>query len=102
MPSASTWFKWTADCDVTRKRYAQAREALADCVADDVLDIADTATDSDSASAARVRVEARRWFAAKVKPTVYGDNVGLDLQANGGITISLQRYAPPLPEPDSE
>jgi hypothetical protein len=92
MPHPGTWLRWCEDDGVLRERYARARLALGDHVAESVLAIADTATDSDSASAARVRVDARRWFAGKVNPQ-YSEQMNLSVGGQG-LTIVLGRYEP--------
>ena len=94
MPSPGTWARWRSESGVLQERYARAREALADHWADEVVPISDTATDSDSAAAARVRVDARRWAASKFSP-VYSDNLNLLLGGQGGLTIVLGRFHDP-------
>ena len=115
MPGKSTVFRWLAENEAFRDQYARAREAQADALADDILDIADekcttvradkhhgTKADDDdgnvevvfdSAAVARnrLRVDARKWIAAKLKPKVYGDKVSAELSGpNGGeIPMSL-------------
>ena len=77
MPNYSTVTRWLQhpDREDFRKMYARAREAQADYLADELVDIADTATDRDSAAAAKVRTDARKWVAAKLRPKVYGERV---------------------------
>jgi len=76
MPSVSGVFKWL---DETEKhpglveRYARARKAQAEGYADEIVEIADTAHDRDSSAAAKVRADARKWVAAKLLPSKYGD-----------------------------
>jgi hypothetical protein len=41
MPAASTVFKWLTDNETFAEQYARAREAQADTLADEILDIAD-------------------------------------------------------------
>ncbi len=53
-------------------RYARAREEQADFYADEIITIADTEPD---AAIARVRIDARKWTASKLRPKVYGDRV---------------------------
>ena len=87
------WWEWlnAEGNESIRKLYDRAREQCADAFADQVLDVADTAIDSDTASAARVRADARKWLASKLSPSRYGDappSVG-----NGGqIVIQLGRF----------
>lgn len=87
------WWEWlnAEGNESLRKLYDRARENCADAFADQVLEVADSAIDSDTASAARVRADARKWLASKLSPSRYGDappSVG-----NGGqIVIQLGRF----------
>ena len=70
--------------------YRQANEDQADTLADEIIAIADSVKDAgpaDSAkvNAARLRVDARKWVAAKLKPKVYGDRVEAAL--TGAVTV---------------
>jgi hypothetical protein len=56
------------------QQYARAREIQADYLASECVEIADE--DPDPARA-RVRVDARKWYASKLKPKVYGDKIDL-------------------------
>ena len=79
MPSRSTVHRWIREEDAFRERYVRAREDQADALADQVLEIADAAAgENRSASAAKLRIEARRWAAAKLKPRRYGERAGQD------------------------
>lgn len=68
--------------------YARAREARADKMAEDILEIADDSahdkytdgdgverTDHEVVARARLRVDSRKWLAAKMFPKRYGDKV---------------------------
>jgi hypothetical protein len=73
MPSEMTVRRWAVhDVQGFASKYAHAREAQADHYADEIVTIADTAED---ANLARLRVDARKWFASKVAPKRYGDKV---------------------------
>lgn len=89
MPHASTVCRWlSADADF-REQYAHAREAQADTLFDDVLEIADDArndwmerrgeddagwvANGENIQRSRLRVDARKWMAAKLAPKKYGD-----------------------------
>ena len=80
MPSYPTVMEWLKSNDDFAGMYRQARQDQADTLADEILTIADSVKDAgpaDSAkvNAARLRVDARKWVAAKLKPKVYGDRV---------------------------
>jgi len=86
MPARSTVFKWLANVPEFADQYARAREAQADTMFEDVLDIADTAT-PEEVQVARLRVDARKWMAGKLRPKVYGDK--LDVAHSGELTINV-------------
>lgn len=88
MPSASTVCRWLAESEPFREQYAHAREAQADTLADEVLHIADTqevgekrvqkqsgveVTTGDMVEHRRLRVDARKWYAAKLCPRKYSE-----------------------------
>lgn len=90
MPSKSTVFKWLREQPDFSDQYARAREAQADCLFDDILEIADdgrndkytddegnTRTDHDVIARSKLRVDARKWMAAKLRPRVYGEKLAI-------------------------
>jgi hypothetical protein len=70
MPNVVTVYRWMAKHEEFCKLYARAREDQADTMADQIIDIADETGDPHDK---RVRVDARKWIAAKLKPKRYGD-----------------------------
>lgn len=81
LPSSSMIFRaLTSDAEF-REQYARAREAQADTHFDEILEIADDL--SEDANSRRVRVDARKWAASKLKPKVYGEK--LDLNHSGAV-----------------
>lgn len=76
----STVYDWIKKHPDFADNYTHAREAQADYLADGVLDIAD---DSNlQADDRRVKIDARKWYAGKLKPKKYGDKLGVG-QADG-------------------
>jgi hypothetical protein len=91
MPAPSTVYLWLAKYPEFSDQYARAREAQADAIFDDILDIADDATndwmernvDDDEGvgwklngehiQRSRLRVDARKWMAGKLRPKKYGE-----------------------------
>ncbi len=107
MPHTSTVCRWLADekNSAFREQYARAREAQADAIFDEILDIADE-TESDTKigkdgeeicnnewiSRSRLRIDARKWMAGKLQPKKYGEKLELDGNlALGAVTINLVR-----------
>jgi hypothetical protein len=72
-----TVLRWlsAAEHEDFRRHYARAREAQADYLADEMVWIADTDPDSNRA---RVRIDARKWMAARMSPRKYGEKATLE------------------------
>ncbi len=95
--SALTWIQ--ADSRRT-EMYARAREDRSDILADEIVAISDEtevkvryegeeaklAMDAAAVQRNRLRVDARKWVASKLKPRVYGEKVQVD--ANVSVTES--------------
>ena len=90
MPSVVTVYAWLAKHRPFLNMYAQARADQADTLADEIIDIADdsardTITTEDGReipntewiNRSRLRVDARKWVAAKLKPKKYGDSLAV-------------------------
>ncbi len=75
-PSAPTVCRWLRMEETAwfAEQYARAREVQADALFNDILDIVDQAEDPQIA---RLRMDARKWMAGKLRPKVYGDKVEL-------------------------
>jgi len=99
MPDYSTVTRWLdhPKHEVFRKMYARAREDQADYLADELVEIADTAKDRDSAAAAKVRTDTRKWVAAKLKPRKYGERVTQELTGPGGGPVEINNLLTEVP-----
>lgn len=85
MPSGTTVFRWLSDERYSsfREQYARAREAQADALFDECLDIADDGANDwmgeddkyngDAVQRSKLRIDTRKWMAGKLRPKVYGD-----------------------------
>lgn len=89
MPAASTVCLWLTKYREFAEQYAHAREAQADTLADEIIDIADDGTNDwmarhenrgggyelngEHVQRSKLRVDSRKWIAAKLKPKKYGD-----------------------------
>jgi len=83
MPDRTTVYTWLNsehdDYDnAFFNNYARARQDQADFYADEIIDISDTEADPNKA---RVRIDARKWKAGKMKPSVYSEK--LDITTKG-------------------
>ena len=95
MPSKAAVFRWLAAHADFRDQYARAREAQADALADELLDIADDGDNDwmerkgedgqslgwrengEAIQRSRLRVDTRKWIASKLKPKKYGDKLAV-------------------------
>jgi hypothetical protein len=99
MPSRASVFRWLSDetRQAFRDQYAHARDAQADALADEIVDIADDSAldivkggkygdqervNAEVVARARLRVDARKWVAAKLKPKKYGDKIEAEVNHN--------------------
>lgn len=90
------WMNWLAEDTALVDRYARAREAQADYLADELMDISDdksgdyvlrdgqTIVDSEAIARSRLRVDTRKWIASKLKPKKYGDKITNELTGKDG------------------
>lgn len=89
----STILGWLRDPvnETFRTKYARARVVQADAMDELILNTANSCT-SETAAADRVKIDAYKWRAMKLKPDVYGDKV--NLQNNGGSFDPVTVYLP--------
>jgi len=86
MPGRSTALRWLSIHPKFRDRYALAREAQADYLLEQLLDIADDTEDDtyedkdgrvrtnhEVVNRSRLRIDTRKWIIAKLAPKKYGD-----------------------------
>lgn len=108
MPNKGTVFRWLAADKALSDQYARARESQADALFDEILDIADDARNDwmarngadDSAYSlngehvqrTRLRIDARKWMAGKLRPKVYGEKLELSGNADAPLTVSIVKY----------
>lgn len=88
MPCMATIWRWLRENDNFAKRYTAAKQESADAMIEDILAISDQDDDEESTNRSRLRVDTRKWIAAKLRPEKYSEK--LDLTPSGGtvkITI---------------
>lgn len=76
MPAISTVMLWLSQDEKLSEQYARAKEEQADTIFQEVLEIADTAT-NEEVNVARLKIDARKWMAGKLRPKVYGDKIAV-------------------------
>lgn len=109
MPAISTVFRWMREIDGFSEHYARAKEEQADTLADEIIDISDEADtvvkdmgdgltavvfDSTAVARNRLRVDARKWVASKLKPKKYGEKIQQEHSGNVGFGLSINRRPP--------
>lgn len=102
MPNCSTVFRWMISHDDFCKQYDKAKVEQAEMLADEIISIADeehtviksqegkdieVTYDSTAVARNRLRVDARKWVASKLKPKKYGDKI--DHEVTGSVTLVL-------------
>ena len=107
MPNRRTVLKWLNDNEQFSRQYARAREEQAESFADEIVKIADEAVEPifidgvpleiegkpflaatpSSVAHARLKMDARKWVASKLKPKKYGEKI--EHEHNGNMTVTL-------------
>lgn len=88
MPSMRAVFNWLARYPDFVQQYTRARNEQAENYADDIVRIADEEQDP---AKARVRIDARKWVAAKLLPKKYGDRQTIE---GGEAPIKIETSSP--------
>lgn len=97
MPSYGTVMRWLAAKPAFQHMYARAKEDQADLMAGRIVEIADSAVAED-VHVARLRVDARKWVAAKLKPRKYGERLAQEVSGPEGGPIQVTRVETPAEE----
>jgi len=111
MPSRRSVVRWLADprCVDFREMYYYARRVQAEMLVDEIFDIADDSSkdwkaklnkdgevidyvpDNEAIQRSRVRIDTRKWYAAKMVPRIYGDNSQVELGVTGDLAELLKQ-----------
>ena len=101
-PNVVTVYRWLSRFPEFSNMYAKAKDQAADTLAEEIQAIADempmettdkdgnTKFDSAYIQWMRLRVDARKWVAAKLKPRKYGDRVELTGDKDNPLHINAQ------------
>jgi hypothetical protein len=99
-PTVGAFLLWVSEDPAAADRYARARSMCLDAMAEDILDIADTArigqksvskatgleiTEGDMVERSRLQVEARKWLMAKLAPQKYGERRHVEHSGSIGL-----------------
>jgi hypothetical protein len=88
MPARNTVFQWLESNIEFQDRYARARMAQADTYADEIVDLADAAEDHNKA---RLQIDARKWTAAKLRPSRYSERFLNEHTGKDGAPIAVRQ-----------
>lgn len=109
MPAQSTVFRWLEASEPFREQYARAREAQADTLFDEIVDIADDGRNDwmerissegevvgwkengEAARRSQIRIEARKWVAGKLRPKKYGEKIEVEHGGTVGHVHRIER-----------
>lgn len=105
MPNRVTVFRWLREHEGFSSQYARAKEEAADAFADEILDIADDAKNDwmerhdpnnpgyqfngEHVQRSKLRLEARKWIASKLKPKKYGDRLTHAGDPDAPVSVSI-------------
>lgn len=113
MPSRETVYQWLFDeeKEYFSDNYTKARNAQADVLFDELLDIADDGTndymeresrdgsvfntvDHEHIARSRLRVDTRKWYLSKVLPKKYGEKLDVDHTSKGKQIVGFNYILP--------
>ena len=95
MPSRQTVARWLAAKPDFQQRYKQAREVQAEFMADELLALADDATEDFygegqpnrvAVQRSKLKIDTRKWVASKLLPRKYGDRI--DMNVTGELSLA--------------
>lgn len=101
LPGDTLFYKRLAADAAFAERYTRAREVQAETLADEIISIADDDTgdwsdgedgprlNAEHIQRSRLRVDARKWTAAKLAPKKYGDKVQQEIGGPDGGEIPM-------------
>lgn len=105
MPAESTIHEWLKKHSEFSEKYVRAKEAYADSVFEEILEIADDsrndwveretrrgsfiALNDEAIGRARLRVDARKWMLGKLAPKKYGDKLEIEAKVEGEVKITI-------------
>ncbi|EJK83545.1 hypothetical protein [Rhizobium sp. AP16] len=108
LPAKSTVFAWLTQHEAFRTKYALAREAQADVLVDEMIDIADDGSNDwmekknadgeligwqengEALRRSQLRISTRQWIAEKMRPKKYGAKVEVEHGVTNGVADLLE------------
>ena len=85
----TTFYRELRRDDDRCQRYARAKDVGMDAIADDAMGIADAAlATNEEVAKARLQIDTRKWFLAKLAPKKYGERTVLAGDADNPLAIA--------------
>lgn len=86
---SSSVYRWLREERDFASSYTHAHDNRADTLADEIIEIVDEVQfgTMEEIAAARLRTDARKWIAAKLKPSKWGERI--EVENKGSITFNL-------------
>ena len=112
-PHEVTVYRWLDRHEEFRKKYARARELQAEHYAAEIIRLADTPVIAekrtikadgseevvigDNTERTRLQIDARKWYASKLAPKVYGEKIQQEHSGELGIKVIAIQPTTELP-----
>ena len=103
-PNPDTIFTWKREKQEFSDLYARAKRDQIEVLVDEILDISDDKSDdyytnskgedvfdSEHVQRSRLKIDTRKWYAAKLAPKIYGDKIMPDEKESNGDEINADR-----------
>tara|TARA_R110000787_G_scaffold285990_1_gene402997 strand:+ start:113 stop:628 length:516 start_codon:yes stop_codon:yes gene_type:complete len=96
-------YEWLDEDEEFSKDYTRARERQADHLVGEIIQISDDGegdlisdengerVNHEVVARSRLRVDSRKWIAAKLRPRTYGDSTKIDATVSGSMTTKIIR-----------
>ena len=94
MPHLATIYRWLRSYPKFCELYEKARLDQADTLADEIAKIADEAEQNgEDPRYTKIRVDARKWVAAKLKPQKYSEKQTIEHDVSSDLSELLKEIA---------
>lgn len=101
-----SFYNWLDESEANKKRYARAREAQADLLVEEMIELSDDKSgdtlstkigeqgNAANVARAKLQVETRKWLSGKLKPKKYGDKI--EVENTGEVKIITANFGNPI------
>lgn len=81
------FYEYLTENPELQQQYDRAQTAKAELLVDEIIEIADNEFDPNRA---RVQVDARKWYASKMRPEKYGERIDVNVTEKVDLTKALR------------